>query len=56
MQAIWGIAYWEQQNLLPLRKKDNKFYNQVHSQVLGLVQSISGIFQKDNALSKVQKI
>jgi len=28
------MGYWEQQNLLLLRKKENKFYKQVHSQVL----------------------
>ncbi len=32
--ADWDVGYWEQQNLLPLRKQDNKYYKQVHSQVL----------------------
>lgn len=32
--ADWEIGYWEQQNLLTLRKQDNKYYKQVHSQVL----------------------
>lgn len=31
---VWDVGYWEQQNLLPLRKQDNKHYKQVHSQVL----------------------
>ncbi|HEY8139746.1 MAG TPA: transposase, partial [Nitrososphaera sp.] len=32
--ADWDVGYWEQQNLLPLRKQENKYYKQVHSQVL----------------------
>ena len=30
----WNIGYWKQQNILPLRKQDNKYLIQVHSQVL----------------------
>jgi putative transposase len=30
----WDVDYWGQMYLLPLRKKDNKYYKQVHSQVL----------------------
>jgi putative transposase len=33
-RADWDVGYWEQQNLLPFRKQQNKFYKQVHSQVL----------------------
>ncbi len=32
--ADWDINYWNQKQLLTLRKQDNKFYKQVHSQVL----------------------
>lgn len=30
----WDINYWNQKQLLTLRKQDNKYYKQVHSQVL----------------------
>jgi putative transposase len=33
-QAVWGIGYWEQKTLLPMRKPENKYYQRVHSQVL----------------------
>jgi putative transposase len=30
----WDVGYWEQMYMLPMRKPDNKYYKQVHSQVL----------------------
>lgn len=30
----WDIGFYEQKKLLALRKPDNKYYKQVHSQVL----------------------
>lgn len=33
-QVDWGIGFCEQKQLLTLRKQDNKYYNQVYSQVL----------------------
>ncbi|HXG07298.1 MAG TPA: transposase [Nitrososphaera sp.] len=30
----WDVGFWEQKQLLTLRKQDNKYYKQVHSQVL----------------------
>jgi putative transposase len=30
----WDVGFWEQKQLLTLRKPDNKYYKQVHSQVL----------------------
>jgi len=43
----WDIGYWEQQNLLPLRKQDNKYYKQVHSQVLqDVLQRLDKAYQK----------
>lgn len=30
----WNVGFWEQKQLLTLRKSGNKFYKQVHSQVL----------------------
>lgn len=30
----WDVGYWEQQDHLPSRKQNNKYYKQVHSQVL----------------------
>jgi putative transposase len=30
----WGICFWEQRQLLTLRKPDNKYYKQVNAQVL----------------------
>lgn len=42
----WEIGYWEQQNLLPLRKRENKFYKQVHSQVLqDVIQRLDKAYQ-----------
>jgi len=32
--ADWDVGYYEQKQLLVLRKRDSKFYKQVHSQVL----------------------
>jgi len=30
----WDVGFYEQKQLLTLRKRDNKYYKQVHSQVL----------------------
>jgi putative transposase len=30
----WGVGFYEQKQLLTLRRQDNKYYKQVHSQVL----------------------
>jgi len=30
----WDVNFWNQKQLLALRKHDNKYYKQVHSQVL----------------------
>lgn len=33
-KSNWDVDYWEQQDLLPSRKRNDKYYKQVHSQVL----------------------
>ncbi|WP_266190415.1 transposase [Candidatus Nitrososphaera gargensis] len=30
----WSVGFYEQKQLLTLRRQDNKYYKQVHSQVL----------------------
>lgn len=40
------IGYWEQQNLLPLKKRKNKYLQQVHSQVLqDILQRLDKAYQ-----------
>jgi putative transposase len=47
----WSVGYWNQMYILPLRKQDNKYYKQVHSQVLqdvllGLDKAYQAFFKK----------
>ncbi|MGI0049233.1 MAG: RNA-guided endonuclease InsQ/TnpB family protein, partial [Nitrososphaera sp.] len=58
--ADWDVGYWEQQNLLPLRKQDNKYLQQVHSQVLQdvlqrLDKAYQAFFKKISKYPKFKK-
>jgi transposase len=56
----WDIGFWEQKRLLTLRKQDNKYYKQVHSQVLQdvllrLDKAYQGFFKKLAKYPKFKK-
>src|SRR2546428_10652859 len=56
----WDVGFYEQKQLLTLRKQDNKYYKQVHSQVLQdvllrLDKSYQAFFKKIMRYPKFKK-